>query len=116
MFMHIDRIEWCGRLTKTVDNTAPTTMTMIACHQVKPSAIRELPVKYVEILLFVKTPKAMSADLISRKLEPKVELGPTEVVESPKSPCSPAFLDRFDIIVYPTIGCRTALVWHLKLL
>ena len=34
-------------------------MTMIACHHVRPSAIRELPVKYVDILLLVKTPEVL---------------------------------------------------------
>jgi hypothetical protein len=40
----------------------------------------------------------------------------TKVVESPKRPCSPALLDRLDVVVNPSIRYGAALIRHLELL
>ncbi len=41
---------------------------------------------------------------------------PTKIVEGPESPCSPALLDRLDIVVDPAVRYGAAFVWHLELL
>ena len=41
-----------------IDSRLPTTIEMMACHQVSPRAISELPVMYVEMFESVNTPIA----------------------------------------------------------
>jgi hypothetical protein len=39
----------------------------------------------------------------------------TEIVKRPERPCSSTFLNRLDVIVYPSVGHSTSLVGHFQL-
>lgn len=73
---------------------------MIACHQVKPKAIRELPVRYVEMFELTKIPIFISSPF------PHTVVRLTIIMKSPKRPCSTTSFDRFNIIINPSRQLR----------
>lgn len=82
---------------------------MSACHHVKPSAIRELPVKYVEMFEFIRIPCPVSTSECDVQYALR-----TVIVEGPESPRSATCFDGFDVIIDPS--CQFCFGANLEIL
>jgi hypothetical protein len=91
-------------------------MAMMACHQVRPNAISELPVMYDEMFELTSTPGGISIHLhCTRRLQlSESSIILTIVMEGPEPPGASAGLYWLDVIVDPAIWYCSALVLDLE--